>query len=88
MRSWFFCRTVAFLFLWSCTAAGAATAFLGSVPVQYVKSDRELVVDMHRFFQPDDKSSIITVGFHQTKNPKKVRDPSSYRWKIGSELPA
>lgn len=42
-----------------CTAgalpARAALPFLGAIPVQYVNPGEELVLDMHRFYQPGDK---------------------------------
>jgi hypothetical protein len=40
-----------FLFAFTATVC-AENAFLGSIPVQYVAPGQELVLDMHRFFQP------------------------------------
>jgi cyclomaltodextrinase len=35
-----------------------AGAFLGPIPVQYVGPNEELVLDMHRFYQPDSKHKL------------------------------
>jgi hypothetical protein len=50
-----------FLFAFTGTVC-AENAFLGSIPVQYVVPGQELVLDMHRFFQPaaDVKLSFAT----------------------------
>ena len=47
-------RNVTFIFLLIAagTQAEADMPFLGPIPVQYVTSDKELILDMHRFFQP------------------------------------
>ena len=42
----------------SLAAASAEDAFLGSIPVQYVASGQEVVLDMHRFFQPVGKAKL------------------------------
>src|SRR5581483_3198697 len=46
-----------FLLLATLMAHGAAT-FLGPIPVQYIAPDKELVLDMHRFYQPAGKPDL------------------------------
>jgi cyclomaltodextrinase / maltogenic alpha-amylase / neopullulanase len=38
--------------------ADAAETFLGPIPVQYIAPDKELVLDMHRFYQPSGKPDL------------------------------
>jgi hypothetical protein len=58
MRNPFFHQTSLFLFASLCTTSGAATALLGSILVQYVAANQELVLDMRRFFQPGDSPKL------------------------------
>ena len=47
-----------FLFLVLSVAAYGEKAFLGAIPVQYVAPNEELVLDMHRFFQPGENPKL------------------------------
>ncbi|MEY2546952.1 MAG: hypothetical protein QOG48_2069 [Verrucomicrobiota bacterium] len=49
--------SISFLLLAIVSAPGAE-AFLGPIPVQYVAPDKELVLDMHRFYQPAGKPDL------------------------------
>jgi cyclomaltodextrinase len=46
------------LFFFLGAAAHAEKAFLGAIPVQFVAPDTELVLDMHRFYQPGRKPKL------------------------------
>ena len=47
-----------------------AAAFLGPIPVQYVGPNEDLVLDMHRFYQPDGAHKLQVRG----------SDDASVRW--------
>ena len=52
LRRFFLCWTSFFFLAFFPVGTRAETPFLGSIPVQYIAPNEELVLDMHRFFQP------------------------------------
>jgi hypothetical protein len=51
-------KNLVFLFLILPVIAAGKTPFLGAIPVQYVAPDQEIVLDLHRFFQPADNEKL------------------------------
>ena len=52
----------AVILLGTVVKVASAALFLGAIPVQYVAPNEELVLDMHRFYQPDTGSKLEIQG--------------------------
>ena len=63
------------------SAAGAHSKqpFLGPIPVQFVAPGQEVVLDMHRFFQP---GSDITLNFKTTDDVALNFDPTAFELRV------
>lgn len=66
------------------TASAAADTFLGPIPVQHVARGGELVLDMHRFYEPEGQPKL-TIG--SAKGVQAQFDPKKFqlRVKVGRE---
>ncbi len=75
-KSLLFSSLAVFLFVAIVAPAPAENVFLGSIPVQYVAPDEELVLDMHRFFQPSDGAKLTATS---TSDVDVSFDPTTFQ---------
>ena len=69
-----------------CQQLNAATspAFIGPIPVQYIAPGAQLVLDMHRFYQPSDDSKLI---IDAPADAAVTFDPTSFELRASASKP-
>jgi cyclomaltodextrinase len=65
-------------------AEPAGKAFLGAIPVQYVAPNEELVLDMHRFFQPAGNDKL---ELGKTNDAVASYDPATFQLRVRAGKP-